>query len=65
MDDMGPPRPGVNVGRDSIDLAQGILMERYHLGSRAASAMLRAHADARRLPVSEIAHWLVATRLLL
>ena len=65
MADIGRARVGLNAGRDSIDLAHGILMERYHVGSGAASDLLRAHAEARRLPVVEVAQWLVATRILL
>lgn len=49
----------------SVDIAQGILMERYAVSSRAAFEILLRHATDRRLPVVEIAHWLIATRRLL
>ncbi|WP_410790093.1 ANTAR domain-containing protein [Kribbella sp. C-35] len=49
----------------SVDIAQGILMERYEVGSRAAFEILLRHANDRRLPMVEIAHWLIATRRLL
>jgi AmiR/NasT family two-component response regulator len=49
----------------AVDLAQGMLMERFQVSSPVASDMLRAHARACRLPVAEVARWLVATRYLL
>jgi hypothetical protein len=42
-----------------------MLMERFQVSSPVASDMLRAHARACRLPVVEVARWLVATRYLL
>lgn len=69
---MSMPDPALTLaGRGNVDesypvgIAQGILMERYEVSSPVAAEMLLRHAVERRLPIVEIAHWLIATRRLI
>ena len=49
----------------TVDIATGMLMERYDVGAQVALQLLLQHAAAHRVQVTEVARQLVATRRLL
>lgn len=66
MTDSGRALAGCGIvdESNSVDIAQGILMERYEVSSQVAFDILVRHAAGCQVPVIEIARWLIATRYL-
>lgn len=49
----------------TVDIATGMLMERYHVGPQLALQLLLQYATAHRLQVIDVARRLIATRRLI